>query len=87
MHITLEVDEEAKALYFRLRKGEIAETVEYPEVEEIFLDMDEHGQVLGIEVLDPGSLDMQSVFAELSKRYNIADLSPLLSKSLVELVA
>ena len=87
MYITLEVDEEAKALYFRLREGEIAETVEYPEVEEIFLDLDDQGQVLGIEVLDPGSIDMQSMFAELSKRYNIADLSPLLSKSLVELVA
>ena len=86
MHITIEIDEEAKALYFRLREGEIAETVEYPEVEEIFLDLDDQGQVLGIEVLDPGSIDMQSVFAELSKRYNIADLGPLLSKSLVELV-
>jgi uncharacterized protein YuzE len=87
MHITFEVDEQAKALYFRLREGEIAETVEYPEVEEVFLDLDDQGQVLGIEVLDPGSIDMQSVFAELAKRYNIADLSPLLSKSLVELVA
>ena len=87
MHITLEVDEEAKALYFRLREGEIAETVEYPEVEEIFLDLDDQGQVLGIEILDPGSVDMQSVFAELCKRYNIVDLSPLLSKSLEELVA
>jgi len=87
MHITLEVDEEAKALYFRLREGKIAKTAEYPEVEEIFLDLDEHGQVLGIEVLDPGGIDIQSVLAELSKRYNIVDLSPLLSKSLVELVA
>ena len=87
MHITLEIGEEPKALYFRLQEGEIAETVEYPEVEEIFLDMDEQGQVLGIEILDPGSIDMQSVFAELAKRYNIADLSPLLNKSLVELVA
>jgi len=87
MHITIEIDEEAKALYFRLREGEIAETVEYPEVEEIFLDLDDQGQVLGIEVLDPGSIDMQSVFAELSRRYNIVDLSSLLSKSLMELVA
>jgi uncharacterized protein YuzE len=87
MHITLEIDEEVKVLYFRLREGEIAETVEYPEVEEIFLDLDEQGQVLGIEILDPGSIDMQSVFAELAKRYNIADLSSLVNKSLLELVA
>ena len=87
MHITIEVDEEAKALYFQLREGQIAETVEYPEVEEIFLDLDDQGQVLGIEILDPGRIDIKSLFAELCKRYNIADLSPLLSKSLVELVA
>ena len=87
MHITLEVDEEAKALYFRLREGQIAKTVEYPEVEEVFVDLDDQGQVLGIGVLDPGAIDIKSVFAGLSKRYNIVDLSPLLSKSLVELVA
>ena len=87
MHITIEVDKEAKALYFRLQEGEIAETVESPDGEEIFLDLNEQGQVLGIEVLDPGSIDIKSVFAELAKRYNIVDLSPLLNKSLVELVA
>ena len=87
MHITLEVDEEAKALYFQLREGNVAETIEYPEGQEVFLDIDEHGQVLGIEVLDPGSIDVESVFGELSRRYGIGDLSPLFSKSLTELVA
>ena len=87
MHITLEVDEEAKALYFRLREGNIAETIEYPEGQEVFLDLDERGQVLGIEVLDPGSIDIQSVFGELAKRYGVSDLSSLLNKSVMELVA
>ncbi len=86
MHITLEVDEEAKALYFRLREGDIAETVEYPERQEVFLDLDEQGQVLGIEILDPGSIDVQDVFGQLAERYGIANLSYLLSKSLMELV-
>ncbi len=86
MHITLEVDEEAKALYFRLREGNIAETIEYPENQEVFLDLDEHGQVLAIEVLDPGGIDIQSVFEELANRYGIDDLSSLFSKSLIELV-
>lgn len=86
MHITLEVDEEAKALYFRLREGDIAETIEYPEGQEVFLDLDERGQVLGIEVLDPGSIDIKFVFGELAKHYGIGDLSSLFSKSLTELV-
>jgi uncharacterized protein YuzE len=57
MHITIEIDDESKALYFRLQDGSIAETVEYSEGQEIFLDLDEQRQVLGIEVLDPGSID------------------------------
>lgn len=86
MHITLEVDEDAKALYFRLREGNIAETVEYPECQEVFLDLDEQGQVLGVEVLDPGGIDVQAVFGQLAERYGIVDLSSLLGKSLMELV-
>jgi len=39
MNITLEVDGEAKSLYFRLRDGNITETVEYPECQEVFLDL------------------------------------------------
>jgi len=87
MHIILEIDEEAKALYFRLREGEIAKTVEYTEEQEIFLDLDKQGRLLAIEILDPSSVDMKSVFKELSERYGIEDLSSLLSKSLVELAA
>ena len=87
MHITLEVDEEAKALYFRLMDGDIADTVEYSECQEVFLDLDERGQVLAIEVLDPGSIDIQAVFGQLAERYGIVDLSSLLDKSLMELVA
>ncbi len=40
MHITIEIDGEARALYVRLQDGEIAETIEYPEQQEIFLDLD-----------------------------------------------
>ena len=87
MHITLEIDEEAKALYFRLREGDIAETVEYPGQQEIFLDLDERGQVLAIEVLDPGGIDIQSIFKELAENYGIDDLSSLVNKSLIELAA
>ena len=87
MHITLEIDEEAKALYFRLREGDIAETIEYPEGQEVFLDLDERGQVLAIEILDPGSIDIQSIFRELAERYGIEDFSLLVNKSLLELAA
>jgi len=86
MHITIEIDDNAKALYFRLREGNITETVEYPG-KEVFLDLDERGQVLGIEVLDPGSIDMQSIFKGLADHYGIEDLSSLVNKSIIELAA
>ena len=87
MHITIEIDEEAKALYLRLREGDIAETVEYPKGQEIFLDLDESGQLLAIEVLDPSSIDIQSIFKELSEHYGVENLSSLFNKSLIELAA
>lgn len=87
MHITLEIDEEAKALYFRLKDGNIAQTVEYPKAREVFLDLNEQGEVLGIEVLDPGNLDMRSIFKDIAETYEIQDFSSLIDKPLIELAA
>ena len=47
--------------------------------------MDEGGQLLGIEILDPSGIDVKSVLKKLSERYGIEDLSSLVYKSLVEL--
>ena len=85
MHITFEIDGEAKVLYIRLREGDVAETIEYPEEQEVFLDLDEQGQLLGIEVLDPAGIDIESIFRDLAERYGIDDLCSLVYKSLVEL--
>ena len=87
MHITIEIDDEAKALYIRLRDGKIAKTVKYPEIQEIFLDIDENEQLLGIEVLDPSGIDLALVLRNIAERYGIDDLSSLVNKSLVELAA
>ncbi|MEK7398411.1 MAG: DUF2283 domain-containing protein [Candidatus Poribacteria bacterium] len=87
MYITIEIDGDAKALYIRLRDGEIAETIEYSEQQEVFLDLDEQRQLLGIEILDPSSIDIASIFKELANDYGIDDLSSLVNKSLVELAA
>lgn len=87
MHITIEIDEEAKALYFRLREGDVAETIEYPTGQEIFLDLDEQGQVLAIEILDPGGINLQAILSELAERYSIDNLGSIVNKSLIELAA
>jgi len=87
MHITIEIDEDAKALYFRLQDGDIAQTLEYPKAREVFLDLNEQGQLLGIEVLEPGSLDMRLVFKDIAEVYEIQDFSSLIDKPLSELAA
>ncbi|HGJ64256.1 TPA: DUF2283 domain-containing protein [bacterium] len=87
MHITIEIDGEARALYVRLQDGEIAKTIEYPEQQEIFLDLDGQGQLLGIEILDPSDIDLATILKNIAMEYGIDDLSSLIYKSLVELAA
>lgn len=87
MYITFEIDGDAKALYIRLKEGIIKETIEYQKEREVFLDLDEQGDLLGIEVLDPSGINLESIFKDLSKSYGIDDLSSLVTKSLVELAA
>jgi uncharacterized protein YuzE len=45
----LEYDPEADALYLRLKKGRVSETVEI--AENVFVDLDAGGEPLGIEIL------------------------------------
>jgi uncharacterized protein YuzE len=87
MHITIEIDEDAKALYFRLKDGVIAQTLEYPKAREVFLDLDERGQLRGVEMLEPGSLDMRLVFKDIAETYEIQDFSSLIDKPISELAA
>jgi len=87
MHIIFEIDNEAKALYIRLREGKIAQTIEYPKMQEVFLDLNEDNQLLGIEILDPSRIDLKMILKDLSDQYGIDDLSLLVNKSLIELAA
>ena len=47
----LEVDSEAGAVYLRLREGRVHETRQLIE-SQVMADLDEHGALLGIELLD-----------------------------------
>ncbi|HIE26187.1 TPA: DUF2283 domain-containing protein [Candidatus Poribacteria bacterium] len=74
-------------MYFRLKDGVIAQTLEYPKAREVFFDLNEQGQLIGIEVLEPGSLDMQLVFRDIAETYEIQDFSSLIDKPISELAA
>lgn len=51
------------------------------------MDLDDKNQLLGIEVLDPSRIDMESTLRDLANLYDIEDFSPIVKKSLIELVA
>jgi len=51
--VSVEYDPEANAIYIRIKKGEV-ETSE-PLSDDIIVDLDENGEVLGIEILLPKS--------------------------------
>ena len=52
---SLEFDKEACALYVRLKEGKPARSE--PVGESVILDLDERGEVLGIEILLPPDVD------------------------------
>ena len=53
--VSLEFDKEACALYVRLKEGKPARSE--PVGESVILDLDERGELLGIEVLLPPDVD------------------------------
>jgi uncharacterized protein YuzE len=51
--VSVEFDPEANAIYIRIKRGEIE--VSEPLSDDIIVDLDKNGEVLGIEVLLPKS--------------------------------
>jgi len=51
--VSVEYDPEANAIYIRIKKGEVE--VSEPLSDDIIVDLDKNGEVLGIEILLPKS--------------------------------
>lgn len=64
--VTVQIDPEAGAAYITLGAGTVARTVKFDE--DIYVDLDEFGMVLGIELLD---LDRAMPLDELAERFHI----------------
>ena len=58
--ISLEFDPEVNAMFIRFKKGKVAETE--PLAENVIVDLDESGEVLGIEILLPKLAEEQREF-------------------------
>ncbi|MGH3770004.1 MAG: DUF2283 domain-containing protein [Pseudonocardiaceae bacterium] len=64
--VSVKIDTEAGAAYLRLGRGQVARTVEF--TEDVYVDLDQFGVVVGIELLD---LDTPLPLDELAARFHI----------------
>lgn len=64
--VSVEIDQDADAAYVQLSTGQVARTVEFSD--HVNIDLDNHGIVVGIELLDLGSAIPLDNIAE---RYHI----------------
>jgi uncharacterized protein YuzE len=55
---SLEYDESCNALYIRIKRGKVAETE--PVSDNIILDLNKKGEIIGIEILGPTQIDIKS---------------------------
>ncbi|RLG53242.1 MAG: DUF2283 domain-containing protein [Thermoproteota archaeon] len=63
--VSLEFDPSVNALYVRIREGKVASTE--PLADNVVVDLDEEGRVLGIEVLLPLSEELKRKMVEALK--------------------
>ncbi len=58
--VSLEFDPDVNAMFIRFKKGKVAETE--PLADNVIVDLDESGEVLGIEILLPKLAEEQREF-------------------------
>ena len=68
----------ADAVYIELEKREVARTKEF--APEVFLDFDSNGKLIGVELLNPGTL----VLRKIAKQFHKPDLARVRPKVLAE---
>jgi uncharacterized protein YuzE len=57
---SLEYDESCNALYIRIKRGKVAETE--PVSDNLILDLNKKGEIIGVEILGPTQIDIKKVF-------------------------
>ncbi len=65
--MNIRIDTEAKALYLEFRHDKVARTIEF--APETFVDVDSRGRLLGVELLNPGTLEVN--IRQIARRYTL----------------
>jgi uncharacterized protein YuzE len=74
--MNIRIDTEARAVYMEFKHEKVARTVEF--APETFIDLDTRGRLLGIELLNPGTLEVQ--LRKIRNRFHIPDNKHLRSE-------
>ncbi len=66
-------DPKADALYVKMREGKVAKTIEYSE--DIFVDLNSHNVLIGIELLSPSEVSTAEV-RKIAQKFHTPSLRP-----------
>ena len=64
------------AVYFRLSEKEVARTIEADEPD-VFIDVDEAGHIVGVELINPLSVNLKKLLKKVAGRYKHEGLTKL----------
>ncbi len=84
IQVSLEIDRKKKkvlAVYFRISDKPVHKTREVSP--ECYVDLDEHGGVVGAEMLSPGTLQLK-LFKKAAKELNNPDLQDIATDSRIK---
>lgn len=73
-NVVLSYDCEADAVYIKVREGKVHKTIE--QTETVYVDLDSHGRLIGIEILDPKHTDTETI-KRISSKYHIPEVKPI----------
>jgi len=68
----------AKAVYIELERKKVAKTIEF--APEVFVDLDYKGELVGIELLNPGTLFLKKI----AKKYHKPELAKVHPRVIAE---
>jgi uncharacterized protein YuzE len=67
-------EKEIEAIYIRLREGKVSKSKEIGAHGEAVVDLDKNGNVVGIEMLEPGLVTVR-MFNKIKKEFKISELN------------
>lgn len=75
----IEYDSFAKALYIRLQEKKVGRTIEVNE--DLNLDLDEKGNLVGIEILNPQDYPLEKILKPSVEEFDESDAEPVKVKA------